>query len=60
MDDSTEFSCTASIGIASTLIDTDTLQELLIDADKALYFAKGKGKNLVHLYDKELELATAV
>jgi diguanylate cyclase len=39
------FRCTASLGISTTDDEQDTLKDLLILADKALYAAKDAGRN---------------
>lgn len=41
-----------SIGVASCPEDADTVKELVKIADDALYCAKGKGKNVVSIFDK--------
>ena len=41
-----------SIGVASCPEDADTVKDLVKIADDALYCAKGKGKNVVSIFDK--------
>ncbi|HXH28544.1 MAG TPA: diguanylate cyclase, partial [Candidatus Polarisedimenticolia bacterium] len=41
---------TVSMGIATHPADADEMEELVRRADSALYFAKSRGKNQVHLY----------
>ncbi|MFD2165966.1 GGDEF domain-containing protein [Thalassotalea euphylliae] len=47
-----DFNCTASFGIASKMTNSDSLKELLVHADKALYLAKELGRNRVQSYQK--------
>ncbi|KPK31808.1 MAG: hypothetical protein AMJ66_07765 [Betaproteobacteria bacterium SG8_40] len=47
-----EMSVTASLGIAVYPHDCDTSDALIGNADKALYTAKGTGKNIVCLYSE--------
>ncbi len=49
----TRFTCTASFGITSRTNSKDELKNLLIEADKALYFAKNQGRNRVQSYAQE-------
>ena len=44
--------CTASFGIASKMTNSDTLKELLVHADKALYRAKEMGRNRVQSFQE--------
>jgi len=46
-DDGDIISCTISEGLAKATTDTKNLDELLKEADKALYEAKGSGRNRV-------------
>ena len=50
--DRQEMSVTASLGIAVYPHDCDTSDALIGNADKALYNAKGTGKNIVCLYSE--------
>ena len=45
-------SVSVSIGVASCPEDADTIKDLIKIADDALYCAKGKGKNVVSIFDK--------
>lgn len=49
-----EFECQASIGIASYPEHALNAEELLQLSDKAMYYAKRKGKNQYQIYDKKL------
>ncbi|HEY8560178.1 MAG TPA: diguanylate cyclase [Pyrinomonadaceae bacterium] len=42
---------TVSIGIASCSLELNSAQDLIVAADSALYSAKRKGRNTVHVYD---------
>lgn len=46
---------TGSIGIASYPKDADTMEQLIICADKAMYQVKKSGKNKFAFYGKEIE-----
>lgn len=47
------FTCTASFGITSRKSNDANLKNLLVEADKALYFAKAQGRNRIKLYESE-------
>jgi len=47
-----DITCTASFGIASKMTNSDTLKELLVHADKALYRAKEMGRNRVQNFQE--------
>ncbi|MDP2370643.1 EAL domain-containing protein [Rhodoferax sp.] len=49
--------CTASIGIALFMGQTDTVDELLKQADLAMYQAKSAGRNSVRFFDPEMQSA---
>jgi diguanylate cyclase (GGDEF)-like protein len=42
---------TASIGVASIHLESDTLEDLILKADQALYYSKDNGRNVVTLFD---------
>lgn len=48
--DDLSFHCTASFGIASVVESKESLKDLLVHADKALYNAKSQGRNRVQLF----------
>ncbi|NMD70505.1 GGDEF domain-containing protein [Bacillus sp. DNRA2] len=48
------FQITASIGASIAPDDGDNEEDLIQNADKAMYFAKSKGKNTFAFYDKKL------
>ncbi|MCX7702557.1 MAG: sensor domain-containing diguanylate cyclase [Planctomycetota bacterium] len=48
-----ELSVTVSMGVATYPDDADSVQELVREADKALYVAKGRGKNCVVEAERE-------
>ena len=54
-----DFACTMSIGIAFTADDQRRAEDLLSEADLALYRAKDEGRDQVALFDEELR-TTAV
>jgi EAL domain-containing protein (putative c-di-GMP-specific phosphodiesterase class I) len=49
-----EFVCTMSIGIASTSDSLRNAEDLLIEADLAMYQAKERGRDRTELFDEEL------
>jgi diguanylate cyclase (GGDEF)-like protein/PAS domain S-box-containing protein len=53
-----EFFITVSIGICLTNMDTLTRQQLIANAEIALYSAKGSGKNNFQFYHKDLNVQT--
>ncbi len=53
----TYFHMTASIGISSYPDDGESAEELIKNADNAMYAAKGEGKNCWRVYTKEMQLA---
>jgi diguanylate cyclase (GGDEF)-like protein/PAS domain S-box-containing protein len=57
--DSDEFSCTMSIGVACTNDGRRSAEELLSEADLALYRAKDQGRDRVAIFDEALR-TTAV
>jgi diguanylate cyclase (GGDEF)-like protein/PAS domain S-box-containing protein len=57
--DGEEFSCTMSIGVACTADGGRNVEELLSEADMALYRAKDMGRDRVAMFDEELR-TTAV
>jgi diguanylate cyclase (GGDEF)-like protein len=57
--DGEDFSCTMSIGVASTSDYQHNAEALLSEADLALYRAKDRGRDQVAVFDKELR-TTAV
>jgi diguanylate cyclase (GGDEF)-like protein len=48
------FECTLSVGIASTADSQRAAEDLLREADLALYRAKGRGRDRAELFDEEL------
>jgi diguanylate cyclase (GGDEF)-like protein len=50
-----QFSVTISIGIAGFPAHASTMEELLEKVDQALYEAKGKGKNVVRLFQADTQ-----
>ena len=46
---------TISIGLASYPINASNFEELVVKADKALYYSKQNGRNQCNIYDNELE-----
>lgn len=46
---------TASMGISLYPSDAETLGELLIDADTALYHAKEQGRNCIHFFTSDMK-----
>ena len=54
-----EFECTVSIGIASTADSQAGAEELLREADLALYRAKDRGRDRVEVFDEELRTTVA-
>ena len=57
--DGDEFSCTMSIGVACTADAHRNAEEMLSEADLALYRAKDHGRDRVAMFDEELR-TTAV
>jgi diguanylate cyclase (GGDEF)-like protein len=53
--DDLSISVTISLGVASMSAQTDTLSEIISNADKALYQAKQTGRNKVVYYEYEQE-----
>lgn len=51
------FSISASIGIAFYPRDGNTVEDILKNADNAMYAAKRNGKNSWHFFDRELQTA---
>lgn len=49
------YSFSTSIGVAISTRSRTTCEELMQNANKALYFSKSKGKNTFHIYDKKLD-----
>lgn len=47
---------TISIGIASSDIETKSIDEIVSKADKAMYFGKYNGRNQSNIYDNEVEI----
>ena len=54
-----DFVCTVSVGIASTSDPSARTEELLHDADLALYRAKGSGRDRVEVFDEDLRTDVA-
>jgi diguanylate cyclase (GGDEF)-like protein len=46
--------CTASIGVAIYPNDADNINELLINADQAMYGAKAKGRDAIHYFTESM------
>ncbi|HSF48347.1 MAG TPA: EAL domain-containing protein [Burkholderiales bacterium] len=57
--DGHEIFVTASIGIALFPSDGEDEETLLMNADTAMYHAKGQGRNNFHFYDKSMNAAAA-
>jgi len=51
-----EFTCTVSVGIASTADSQRGAQDLLHEADLALYRAKGRGRDRAEVFDEALRV----
>jgi len=51
-----EIVVTSSVGISMFPHDGDTMEKLLVNADRAMYEAKANGRNNFEIYHKELEL----
>ncbi|TXT41490.1 MAG: diguanylate cyclase/phosphodiesterase with PAS/PAC sensor(s) [Comamonadaceae bacterium] len=49
------YQCTASIGVTVFLGQTVTVDELMKQADLAMYKAKGSGRNVVRFFDPSME-----
>lgn len=54
-----EVSVTASVGISVYPLDSDKLDNMMTNADAAMYAAKEEGKNKFRLYDKSLDRRNA-
>ncbi|WP_114008725.1 sensor domain-containing protein [Cohaesibacter intestini] len=52
-----EYSCSSSVGIAIFSTDDMSLDELLKQADMAMYDAKGAGRNAIRFFDPEMQTA---
>lgn len=51
---------TVSLGVSTVISDSKSMPEnLILEADKALYQAKQKGRNRVEIYSNEMEKTTA-
>ena len=48
-------SVTISIGVASYPLNASNIEELIVKADKALYFSKQNGRNQCNMYNKEMD-----
>ena len=54
-----EYRVTASVGISLYPKDGEDGQTLMKNADTAMYYAKGKGKNNHQFYSKDIQLQSA-
>ncbi len=52
-----EYFCSTSIGVSIFSTDDMTLDELLKQADMAMYDAKGAGRNAIRFFDPEMQTA---
>jgi diguanylate cyclase (GGDEF)-like protein len=52
MSEERQFNITVSIGISEFRVEDKSTDELINRADKALYYAKSKGKNMTVIYDE--------
>jgi len=46
---------TASIGVSLYPADAQTIGELFVDADTALYYAKAQGRNRIHFFNNDMK-----
>jgi diguanylate cyclase (GGDEF)-like protein/PAS domain S-box-containing protein len=53
--DGSEYHCSASIGISLFLGETESVEELLMHADTAMYQAKAAGRNTVRFFDPAMQ-----